>query len=152
MKKTGNNQPAARTTPRPRRRIVLLAFGATFAIALGGAAFSYRNHVSAASLAHRYTDSNQPPITLDPLAFEGEARESYKIAREHPELLARLHCYCNCDVKLGHRNLLDCYRDTHAASCGICMGEARDAEQMSKQGSSIDDIRDALKSRYENQE
>jgi len=87
-----------------------------------------------------------------PQAFDGEARESYRIARAHPELLAQLHCYCQCDVKLGHRNLLDCFRDTHAASCGICMGEARDADQMTKQGSSMEDIRDTLKSRYENQE
>jgi hypothetical protein len=152
MKATRKNPPSTPATPRHRRRTVPLVLGAVFATALTGGVLGYRNHVRAASLAHRYTNSNLAPITLDPQAFDGEARETYRIARERPELLAKLHCYCQCDVKLGHRNLLDCYRDTHAASCGICMGEARDAEQMTKQGTSVDEIRDTLKARYENQE
>jgi hypothetical protein len=152
MKPRDKNHPAAPAPPRRPLRIVVAALGLIFAMALGGAFFSYRNHVSAASLARRYADPNLSQITLDPQSFDGEARESYRIARQQPALLAKLHCYCKCDVKLGHRNLLDCYRDDHAASCGICMGEARDAEQMSKQGTSVDEIRDTLRSRYENQE
>jgi len=111
----------------------------------------YRGDSGAASIVHRY-EGTATPITLDPQAFEGEARETYRIARHSPELLVKLHCYCHCDVRLGHRNLLDCYRDPHAASCGICMGEAKDADDMAKRGASIDEIRATLKSRYENSE
>jgi hypothetical protein len=152
MKPRGKNHPVAPAPTRRPRRLVAAALGLALAMALGGAFFSYRNRVSAASLARHYADPSLSQITLDPQSFDGEARESYRIAREQPVLLAKLHCYCHCDEKLGHRNLLDCYRDNHAASCGICMGEARDAAQMSKQGTSVDEIRDTLRARYENQE
>lgn len=153
MKATGKNQRAVPAT-LPRRRIVKVAIGATMAIALGGGIRWYRNDSRAESLAGGNEKSGDAitRITLDPQAFEGEARVSYRIARANPQLLAKLHCYCRCDVRLGHRNLLDCFRDTHAASCGICMGEAKDADQMTKHGSSVEQIRDAVRARYENEE
>jgi len=88
-------------------------------------------------------------LTLDPSGFEGNARRSYQIARQKPSLLAQLHCYCGCDKVLGHRSLLDCYRDKHAASCATCMGEAIDSNQMNDRGSPVEQIRDALRARYE---
>ncbi len=150
-----NRAKTATPTPTPGRRlrVVVIAICATLAISLAGGLLWHRHQIRAAeALAASQNYANLPLITLDPQAFQGEARDTYRIARENPALLAKLHCYCNCDVRLGHRNLLDCYRDTHAASCGICMGEARDAEQMTKQGTSVEQIRDTLKARYENQE
>jgi Protein of unknown function with PCYCGC motif len=87
-------------------------------------------------------------VTLDPAGFQGNVREAYEVAEKDPALLAQLHCYCGCDKTLGHKSLLDCYRDDHASRCGICMGEARDAEPMAKQGMAIEQIRDALRARY----
>jgi hypothetical protein len=141
-------------TPRRRGRIVAIATCATVVLALAGGGLLWHRHQSrvAEALAASQNYANLPQITLDPQAFQGEARETYRIARENPALLAKLHCYCRCDERLGHRNLLDCYRDVHAASCGICMGEARDADQMAKQGTSVEDIRATLKARYENGE
>jgi hypothetical protein len=127
------------------------AIYAAAAIIIASAVLWYRSDSGAESIVHRY-ERAATPITLDPQAFGGEARETYRIARNRPDLLAKLHCYCHCDVRLGHRNLLDCYRDPHAASCGICMGEARDADEMAKRGASMDEIRDTLRSRYENSE
>ena len=153
MKATKKARRAEAATPSRRRRIVAIATCAALAIALAGGLLWYRNESRAAEArATSRNAANLPLITLDPQAFEGEARETYRIAREHPELLAKLHCYCRCDERLGHRNLLDCYRDNHAASCGICMGEARDADQMAKEGTSVEQIRETLKARYENQE
>ena len=88
-------------------------------------------------------------LTLDPGTFEGNARRGYEIAREKPSLIAQLHCYCGCDKVLGHRNLLDCYRDKHAATCATCLGETIDSNQMNDQGSPVEQIRDALRARYE---
>ena len=88
------------------------------------------------------------PITLDPKAFAGAAAAAYRIARKRPGLLSKLHCYCGCDRVLGHRNLLDCYRSPHAASCEICMGEAEDADEMAREGSVVEQIREALGARY----
>jgi hypothetical protein len=86
--------------------------------------------------------------TLDPALFEGPVREAYKVARAKPELLAQLHCYCGCDKVEGHRNLLDCFRDSHGSRCEICVGEALQANHMAEQGATVEQIRDAVRARY----
>ncbi len=45
------------------------------------------------------------PKTLDPNLIKGEDREGYQIAREIPEILAQLPCFCGCEA-VGHDNLL----------------------------------------------
>ena len=87
-------------------------------------------------------------VTLDPQRFQGNVRETYQIAERDPALLSQLHCYCGCDKSDGHKNLLDCFRDTHGSTCAICVGEARDAEQMANRGVPVEQIRDALRARY----
>ena len=56
------------------------------------------------------------PETLPPERFRGAVQEGYGIARAIPDVLAELHCYCGCDRSMGHRHLLDCFADDHAAS------------------------------------
>ena len=87
-------------------------------------------------------------VTLDPALYTGPAHEAYRVAREHPELLAQLHCYCGCDRLHGHNNLLDCFRDTHGGHCAICVGEAVEAARMYQTGTPVEQIRDALRERY----
>ena len=87
-------------------------------------------------------------LTLDPDLFKGEVREAYQIARRDPGLLAQLHCYCGCDKSEGHKSLLDCYRDKHGSTCGVCVGEARMAAQLTKQGLPVEQIRDSIRARY----
>jgi len=87
-------------------------------------------------------------LTQDPELYRGDTRQAYIVARDHPELLAQLDCYCGCEQHEGHKNLLDCFRTNHGASCDICMGEALTAGQMYAQGTPIDQIRDALRARY----
>jgi len=52
------------------------------------------------------------PKTLDPNLIKGEDREGYQIAKEIPEILAQLPCFCGCKA-VGHENLLDCFVDEH---------------------------------------
>jgi hypothetical protein len=54
------------------------------------------------------------PATLAPELFSGRVAEAYRIAREVPELLERMPCYCGCYVSDRHQNNLDCYVDRHA--------------------------------------
>jgi hypothetical protein len=54
------------------------------------------------------------PATLSPDLFTGKVAETYGIAREAPDLLEQMPCYCGCYVTAGHRNNLDCYTDRHA--------------------------------------
>ena len=87
-------------------------------------------------------------LTQDPELYRGDIRQAYIVARDHPELLAQLDCYCGCEQHEGHKNLLDCFRTNHGASCDICVGEAVTAGQMLTQGTPVDQIRDALRARF----
>ena len=150
MKGNAKGIVVEQSSNRPRGAHFVSA--AAIAIALSAAAVSYNHQSKLLNPINRTNPDGIELVALDPEAFEGEAHISYQIARQHPKLLAELYCYCRCDTRLGHRNLLDCYRDSHAASCGICMGEARDAEQLENRGLSPEEIRATLKARYENQE
>jgi hypothetical protein len=54
--------------------------------------------------------------TLDPAQFVGKAAEAHRVAREIPDVLDQLYCYCGCDKHQGHKSLLSCYTDGHAAT------------------------------------
>ncbi len=54
------------------------------------------------------------PKTLDPDLFKGKAKRAYQVAREIPEILAQIPCFCECEP-FGHENLLDCFIDNHGA-------------------------------------
>jgi hypothetical protein len=124
------------------------------AAALLVVAIAYAGHMSSASapsdaqLAAGGDAGAQLRITLDPQGFQGTARQAYEVAERDPALLAQLHCYCGCDKTLGHKSLLDCFRDTHGSTCAICCGEAIDAEAMAGRGMPIEQIRDTLRARY----
>ena len=52
------------------------------------------------------------PRTLDPNIIQGEDRAGYLVAKEIPEILAQLPCFCGCEA-VGHEGLLDCFVDGH---------------------------------------
>jgi len=54
--------------------------------------------------------------TLDPGLFVGKAAVAHRVAREIPDVLDQLYCYCQCDKHAGHKSLLSCYTDGHAAT------------------------------------
>ncbi|HTR62890.1 MAG TPA: CYCXC family (seleno)protein [Candidatus Binataceae bacterium] len=122
--------------------VILMAAGAYVWFGVGGPA-------DATSSASSAGDAGETlRATLDPNMFKGDVREAYEVARKDPALLAQLHCYCGCDKTEGHRSLLDCYRDKHGSTCAICVGEAREAEQLARQGMPVEQIRDSLRARY----
>jgi uncharacterized protein with PCYCGC motif len=54
------------------------------------------------------------PVTLDPASFtDPEVREAYQAAKETPEAIENMACYCGCFGSAGHRNNLDCFHDDH---------------------------------------
>jgi Protein of unknown function with PCYCGC motif len=89
-------------------------------------------------------------LTLNPELFQGETHAAYLSAQQHPELLAQLDCYCGCEQHEGHKNLLDCFRSNHAATCATCTGEAVTAAQLYENGSPVEQIRALLRQRYGN--
>jgi hypothetical protein len=54
--------------------------------------------------------------TLDPARFTGKAALAHRAAREIPDVLDELHCYCGCDRDARHVSLLSCYVDGHAVT------------------------------------
>ncbi len=84
--------------------------------------------------------SERPP-TLDPALFTGQVAEGYRVAREHPELLEQMPCYCGCYGTHGHQNNLDCFRDRHGETCPMCLAIALRAERLAKDGYSAAEIK-----------
>jgi len=82
--------------------------------------------------------------TLDPAKFSGKTRDAYRIAREAPQLIAQLPCYCYCDRGLGHKSLHSCYVDDHAAHCAVCVDEVLIAYDLQKRGLSPQQIREEI--------
>ncbi|MBV8451026.1 MAG: hypothetical protein JOZ29_01960 [Deltaproteobacteria bacterium] len=87
-------------------------------------------------------------LTLNPELFQGEIQDAYLAAQRHPELLVQLDCYCGCEQHEGHKNLLDCFRTNHAATCATCTGEAVAASRLYENGTPIEQIRALLRQRY----
>lgn len=86
--------------------------------------------------------------TLPPERFPGQAREAYQVAKEIPQALAQLPCYCHCDQSMGHKSLHSCFEDEHASMCAVCVNEALTASQLQKQGLTPAQIRDRVIAQY----
>ena len=64
-----------------------------------------------------YVKGGETRQVLDPSLFKGQVRQAYAIAKEYPELLDEIHCYCYCDEQSSnHKSLLSCFTDKHGAS------------------------------------
>ena len=113
--------PRTRTSGRLTRYALLLALLLIVAVAVpvvwrvtatrddGGSQLT-----SAAPPVARVRRETRP--TLDPARFVGKAALAHRVAREIPDTLDQLYCYCECDKHMGHKSLLSCYTDGHAAT------------------------------------
>ena len=88
--------------------------------------------------------SSKLAAILAPERFSGKAREAYEAARETPQLIAQMPCFCHCDRSLGHKSLHSCFEDDHAANCATCIDEALMAYQLQKRGMSATQIREQI--------
>ena len=87
--------------------------------------------------------------TLEPSEFIGQTREAYKVAKQIPETLDQLPCYCHCDQGFGHKSLHSCFEDDHAAHCAVCTEEALMAfELQKKQRLTVEQIRRIIIEKY----
>lgn len=86
--------------------------------------------------------------TLPPERFPGKTREAYQVAKEIPQTLAQLPCYCHCDQSIGHKSLQGCFVDEHASMCAVCVNEALTAAQLQKQGLTPAQIRERVVAEY----
>ena len=86
-------------------------------------------------------------------------RDAYIFAAQNPQVLEYVPCFCGCETR-GHKRNADCFVqsrnpdgsvrawDTHGMACLVCIDVARDAMQMRASGARVDDIRNAVESKY----
>jgi len=88
--------------------------------------------------------------TLDPSQFTGKARAAYQAAKEIPEVLVELPCFCGCmdSKELGHKNNLYCFADAHGNICDLCQTIALEAKEMHRKGLPIETIRTNIRKTY----
>jgi hypothetical protein len=105
------------------------------------------------SIADKF-DGNKGPVkliaTLDPAQFTGKARAAYQAAKEIPEILVELPCFCGCmeSKELGHKNNLYCFADPHGNICDLCQNIALEAKEMHRKGLPIETIRNNIRKTY----
>ena len=120
-KRTTHSKQTAPTSKK-RSKYPLIAMIAGGILVLAGAYFLYQGkkpptpspQLTELKKGNINLQENRP--TLSPAMFSGKVRKAYEIAREIPEVLDQLYCYCRCRENFGHKNLLSCYVDTHAST------------------------------------
>jgi Protein of unknown function with PCYCGC motif len=86
---------------------------------------------------------------LSPALFTDEkARAAYQTAKDIPEVLEQLPCFCGCMMNMGHKNNLFCFMDQHGSVCDICEDIALDARAMHDKGLPVDQIRENIRGKY----
>ena len=117
------------------------------ATGLAGLAIGAVAILSAGASAH---PAPRPGITGEEVVPHGKyhghprIQSVYRQAAEIPEVLDGLHCYCECGSHSGHYSLLDCFKSDHGAGCDVCLTSAAIAHEMAREGSSLEQIRDAI--------
>jgi hypothetical protein len=108
-------------------------------------------HMTSSSSAE--SQSNKPPVslisTLSPENYTGRARLAYQAAKDIPEILAQLPCFCGCMDSLGHHNNLYCFADSHGSICDVCQSIALNAQEMHRKGIPVETIRDNIRAAYD---
>ncbi len=132
----------AQTSSGSRRKNAKVWYGAVAGIVLAGVVFTYfgvsqesssgagQTSTAPAQTSYSATDSTlrnrlvlpagpktPRPATLSPNGFsDPEVSRTYQIAKDIPEVLENMPCYCGCYGSSGHRNNLDCFTDNHGAT------------------------------------
>jgi len=103
-----------------RRRILIAAVVALPAVGVGGGliwrTWGTAEHSDAASAVGGGVRRRETRPTLDPARFTGKPAQAFRVAREIPDVIDQIHCYCGCDREAAHVSLLSCYVDGHAVT------------------------------------
>ena len=87
--------------------------------------------------------------TLSPELFtDAKTKDAYAAAKEIPDVLKELPCFCGCMLSHGNKNNLFCFMDEHGSACLICQDIALDARTMRRNGASVQEIQDNIRMKY----
>ena len=90
--------------------------------------------------------------TMSPGHFIGKTGRAYRSAKENPDLLDKIYCYCKCQDNRGHKSLLTCFVDRHGSQCGVCMDEALMASDLRKKGYGDEEIVEKVNAKFSKQQ
>jgi len=121
---------------------VVVSVGLGFALTGGGGSSPDRPDVI----------GGEKRATMSPGYFIGKTARSYQVAKEIPQVLDKVYCYCRCQDNHGHKSLLTCFVDRHGSQCGICMDEALMAYDLHKKGYSTEEIVSKIDSTFDRQQ
>jgi hypothetical protein len=117
-------------------------------VAAGAAALVVSNGGRDTSDAHAMSGAAAP---LELASVSEDIAGHYRYAEAHQADLSVIPCFCGCEEFLAHENLYDCFLrtdgagyDSHAAGCGVCIGEAVVASQLLDAGTSAIDVADRI--------
>jgi hypothetical protein len=113
--------------------LVVAPLLAVLVVATGAAALVATRSDSSTGAAHPMA----PAAPLELASVSEDVADHYRYAEVHPTDLSVIPCFCGCEEFLAHENLYDCFirtdgagYDSHAAGCGVCIGEAATASQL----------------------
>ncbi len=88
--------------------------------------------------------------TMDPSYFskEPKAQAAYQAAKDMPEVLAELPCFCGCMTGLGHESILFGFRDATVSGCTFGEEVALEARDLHQKGFSIDRIKELVREHF----
>lgn len=74
--------------------------------------------------------------------------KTYLFAKENPDILSQIKCYCGCDQHSNHETLKECFDSDHASYCDICKGENIKVQNYLAKNKSIQEIRILIDKEY----
>lgn len=100
-----------------------------------------------------------PPFLMN---HDDNMKILYTAVAEHKELLEHIPCYCGCGDSVGHGHNYHCFInenkensavvwDDHATRCQVCLDIAAEAIIEYNEGRSIDEVRDAIDAKYQDE-
>ena len=140
--------PGARAVTR-RAALLAVARLAVAAVALPAIVPRWVGAQTAPDVTH--PEPRQGITAADVLADDdvpSKYRDAYAAAREIPQVLDGIFCHCDCAAHRGMRSLLSCFESKMPQSCGICLGEARLALKLHREGRDLAAIRAAVDRRF----
>jgi hypothetical protein len=132
--------------PNKKRNLGLTV--AALAILAGIAWVSLRGTSETPALEQSVENPKAADVLSPALFTDPKARAAYQTAKDIPEVLEQLPCFCGCVMNMGHKNNLFCFKDQHGSACDICEDIALDARNMHDQGLSIAQIQEKIRATY----
>ncbi len=116
-KKQRKGQKKSLNKSSKKRKILLLLIGGIILATL--VLFVLSDHLPFQIMISKkgksfYVQGGETRPVLSPSLFVGMAFEAYAAARQYPEVMDQVFCYCKCDEPpTFHKSLLSCFTDKH---------------------------------------